>query len=59
MSANYELEFNGQAFRVVEITETGERKPVGNGSSDLQLALWSASSALGKRWLILPVKVAE
>jgi hypothetical protein len=57
--ANYELEFNGEGFRVVEILDTGKRRQVGNGSPDLQLALWSASSALGRRWLILPLKVGE
>jgi hypothetical protein len=56
---NYSLEFNGEAFRVVEVNEkSGLRRQVGNGSSDLQLALRSACAHLGGKWLVVPVKVA-
>lgn len=58
MTDALELQFNGEQFRVIAIDEHGERKTVGNPSADLQLALWSASSALGRRWLTIPLRVA-
>jgi len=55
-ATSYELQFNGQEFRVVQLKGV-ELRGVGQPSQDLQLALQSASRELNGEWLFIPLKV--
>jgi hypothetical protein len=58
MPGKFYIQFNAWEFRVVELEEDGRYRQLGRTSSDLQLAMRSASQDLEGAMLCIPIEVS-